>query len=47
MFGQLCKRESLRDLIVALEAHQEKRYHLGIGKHVTGSNLSKANEKRD
>ncbi|WP_459600462.1 IS4 family transposase [Dysgonomonas reticulitermitis] len=47
MFGQLCNRESLRDLIVALEAHQAKRYHLGVGKYVTGSNLSKANENRD
>ena len=26
MFGQLSNRESLRDLIVALEAHQGKRY---------------------
>lgn len=47
MFGQLCNRESLRDLIVALEAHQEKCYHLGVGKHVTRSNLAKANENRD
>ena len=47
MFGQLCNRESLRDLIVALNAHQEKCYHLGVGKHVTRSNLSKANENRD
>lgn len=47
MFGQLCNRESLRDLIVALNAHQEKCYHLGVGKHVTRSNLAKANENRD
>lgn len=47
MFGQLCNRESLRDLIVALNAHQEKCYHLGVGKHVTRSNLPKANENRD
>ena len=47
MFGQLCNRASLRDLIVALQAHQEKCYHLGVGKHVTRSNLSKANENRD
>lgn len=32
MFGQLSNRESLRDLIVALEAHAGKVYHLGIGK---------------
>ena len=47
MFGQLCNREGLRDLIVALEAHQGKLYHLGMGKSVTRSNLSKANENRD
>lgn len=47
MFGQLCNRESLCDLIVALNAHQEKCYHLGVGKHVTRSNLAKANENRD
>ena len=47
MFGQLCNRESLRDLIVVLNAHQEKCYHLGVGKHVTRSNLAKANENRD
>ena len=32
MFGQLSNRESLRDLIVALEAHHSKCYHLGMGK---------------
>ena len=47
MFGQLSHRESLRDLIVAMEAHSGKLYHLGIGKSVTRSNLSKANELRD
>ena len=35
MFGQLSNRESLRDLIIAIEAHHQKCYHLGIGKHVT------------
>ena len=47
MFGRLSNRESLRDLIVAMEAHAGKLYHLGIGKSVTRSNLSKANERRD
>ena len=47
MFGQLANRESLRDLIVALEAHRGKCYFLGMGTHVTRSNLSKANESRD
>lgn len=28
MFGQLSNRESLRDLIVAMEAHTGKLYHL-------------------
>ena len=44
---QLSNRESLRDLIVAMEAHAGKLYHLGIGKSVTRSNLSKANEQRN
>lgn len=47
MFGQLTNRESLRDLIVATEAHCGKLYHLGMGKSVARSNLSKANEQRD
>jgi len=47
MFGQLTNRDSLRDLIVAIDAHNKKSYHLGFGKSVTRSNLSKANEKRD
>lgn len=47
MFGQLTNRKSLRDLIVATEAHSGKLYHLGMGKSVTRSNLSKANEQRN
>lgn len=47
IFGQLTTRDSLRDLIVAIDAHNKKSYHLGFGKSVTRSNLSKANEKRD
>lgn len=47
MFGQLCNRDGLRDLVVALEANHGKLYHLGMGKSVTRSNLSKANENRD
>jgi hypothetical protein len=47
VFGQLTNRDSLRDLIVAIEAHKQKAYHLGFGKNVTRSNLSKANEKRN
>ncbi len=47
VFGQITNRESLRDLIVILEAHYQKSYHLGFGKSVTRSNLAKANEKRN
>lgn len=47
VFGQLTTRDSLRDLIVALDAHSSKSYHLGFGKSVTRSNLSKANESRN
>ena len=47
IFGQLSSRDSLRDLIIVIEAHQSKSYHLGFGKNVTRSNLSKANEKRN
>lgn len=47
VFGQLTNRDSLRDLIVAINAHDGKSYHLGFGKSVTRSNLAKANENRD
>ena len=47
IFGQLTNRDSLRDLIVAIDAHCRKTYHLGFGKSVTRSNLAKANENRD
>ena len=47
MFGQLCNRDGLRDLVMALEAHHGKLYHLGMEKSVTRNNLSKANENRD
>lgn len=46
MFGQLSNRDSLRDLMLALDAHSSKSYHLGLGKQVTRSNLAKANAKR-
>lgn len=47
IFGQLTNRDSLRDLIVAIEAHSLKSYHLGFGKKVTRSNLAKANQRRN
>lgn len=47
MFGQLSNRDSLRDLMVCITAHQPKHFHLGFGKNVSRSNLANANEKRD
>jgi hypothetical protein len=47
MFGQLSNRESLRDLIVAFEAHHSKCYHLGMGRNVSRSSLSRTNHDRD
>jgi hypothetical protein len=46
VFGQLTSRDSMRDLMLSLEAHQSKYYHLGFGQTVTRRNLGKANEKR-
>lgn len=47
MFGQLSNRESLRDLIIALDAHHSKCYHLGMGRNVSRSSLARANQDRD
>jgi Domain of unknown function (DUF4372)/Transposase DDE domain len=47
MFGQLSNRDSLRDLLVCVNAHKPKHYHLGFGKSISRSNLAEANEKRD
>ena len=33
MFGQLSNRDSLRDVVLATQAHASKAYHLGFGKH--------------
>ena len=46
-FGQLCNRESLRDVALATQVHARKAFHLGFGKAATKSNLSKANSRRD
>jgi len=35
LFGQLTNRDSLHELIVSLEAHSKKSYHLCLGKSVT------------
>ena len=48
MFGQLSNRESLRDLVVALEAHQSKCYHLGLGRNlIAKTTFATANQNRD
>ena len=48
MFGQLSNRESLRDLIVALEAHKSKCFHLGLGRNpIAKTTLATANQNRD
>ena len=48
MFGQLCNHESLRDVVVALEAHQSKCYHLGMGRNpIAKTTFATANQNRD
>jgi len=47
VFGQLTNRDSLRDLIVAIDAHQAKSYHLGFGSNVELSTLARANIRRN
>lgn len=46
MFGQLSNRESLRDLVLTINAHPGKLYHLGFGQSVSKTNLAVANEQR-
>ena len=48
MLGQLCNRESLSDVVVALEAHQSKCYHLGMGSNpIAKTTFATANQNRD
>ena len=48
MFGQLSNRESLRDLIIALEVHRAKQYHLGFGRNtIVKATLAYANQTRN
>jgi hypothetical protein len=46
VFGQLTHRESIKDTLICLEANADKLYHMGIGKVVAKSTLTKANENR-
>lgn len=45
-FGQLSHRESITDTMMCLNANANKIYHLGIGKIVAVSTLTRANETR-
>src|SRR5215471_15350520 len=47
IFGQLSNRDSLRDLVTIIEAHQSKAYHLGFGRCVNLSTIARANASRD
>lgn len=48
MFGQLSNCESLRDVVVALEAHHSKSKFLDIGsKPIAKTTLASANQNRD
>ena len=47
VFGQLTARDSMRDLMLSLEAHQLKYYHLGFGSTVSRRNFGTANERRN
>jgi hypothetical protein len=46
-FGQLSYRESLRDVVVCLQAQESKLYHFGFRSKVTRPTLARMNEKRD
>jgi hypothetical protein len=46
-FGQLAHRESLRDIVICLQAQRAKSYHLGFRSIVAKTTLSQANENRD
>lgn len=45
-FGQLTHRESISDTVMCLKANTIKLYHLGIGKAISKSTLTRANENR-
>ena len=47
MFAQLTKQDCLRTTSLIIEPLGPMCYHLGFGKVVTRSILSKANQKRD
>jgi hypothetical protein len=46
-FGQLTFRESLRSIVLCLNTHPKKLYHLGFSSPIKLSTLAYANERRD
>jgi len=46
-FGQLTHRQSMSDTLLCLRLNSDKLYHLGIGKAINKSTLSRANESRN
>lgn len=46
-FGQITFRESMRSIIISLDAHREKLYHMGFRSEIARMTLSDANERRN
>lgn len=46
-FGQITCRESMRSIVICLDAHRDKLYHLGFRSAVARKTLLDANEKRN
>jgi hypothetical protein len=46
-FGQLSNRDSLRDIVICLNAQHDKLYHLGFKTELSRSTFSDANNNRD
>lgn len=46
-FGQLTYRESLRDIVICLQARRSLLYHLGFRGYLSRTNLAYANQHRD
>ncbi|MFN8256276.1 MAG: DUF4372 domain-containing protein [Bacteroidales bacterium] len=47
IFSQLTNRDSMRDLLLSLEAHRSKYYHLGFSASLSHRNLRIAYENRN
>jgi hypothetical protein len=46
-FGQLCQLDSARSIIICLQAHRRKLYHMGFGVKVARKTVLDANHNRD